>query len=112
MKTYDRVKYLLENIPATRNSDKLLIWEFYKHSGRVQKMTSVFGFKVEAIDRDTFLSGKIESTESIRRSRATIQSKYKRLQPTNPEVRKKRRMKEDTKGTFVFREDLENNIHI
>ena len=110
MKTYDRVKKILENIPETRNSDKLLIWEFYKDSGKVQEVETMFGFRVEAIEKSTFLSKLTESTESIRRSRATIQSKIKELRPTNPNVIRKRRMKENTKGTFVYRENLRKGI--
>lgn len=110
MKTYDRVKIILETIPETRNSDKLLIWEYYKADGRIQEMQNQFGVYQEALARNHFLSRKITSTESITRARRKIQEIHPELAPTSSVVAKRRSKREKTKGTFVYREDTRRDI--
>lgn len=98
MKTYDKTKFLLQTIPQSRDSDKVLIWEFWRHEGWIFNNYSDF-----AIEEKSFM--KATSTESICRARRMIQSKFPELQPTSEKVRRQRGIKEATKGTFIFRED-------
>jgi len=101
MKTYDKVKTILENYPETRNSDKRLIWKFWEIEGATNGNVIFFA---------SFL--KATSHESIRRARQLIQAKYPELQPTSELVRKQRRIKEATKSTFVYREDNGQGVFI
>jgi hypothetical protein len=98
MKTYDLVKQILTDYPNTRNSDKDLIWKFWKEEGFVLfDQISFYEFK------------KSTSPESICRARRKVQELWPQLEPTNPKVRRMRRFKEDTKGTFIYRENYEQN---
>lgn len=101
MKVYDLVKRVLINNEQARNSDKECIWEVYRELGIV-KTVEWFGDR-EAIMKDQFLSGKTPSTETIRRTRQKIQEKHLELGATSSTVKAKRKQKEDSKGTFIFR---------
>lgn len=74
-KMYPVVEALLEQYPATRDNDRLLIvkvWE--KQSPYLDTMfTSFAKFKTD------FLQGKFANTESIRRSRQLVQEKREDL---------------------------------
>lgn len=104
MKTYDLVKKVLENNEQARNSDRECIWQVYKKIGAI-KDVEWFGDR-EAITKETFLSSKLPSFETIRRSRQKIQELNPELQATSGFVRQKRRQKANQKGTFIFREEL------
>lgn len=102
MKTYDLVKRILEENEQARNSDKLLIWEVYKAIGIVKEV-DWFGTR-EALLKSNFISAKIPTTETIRRSRADIQRKHPELEATSKLIRKKRQQIADQKGTHIYRE--------
>lgn len=102
MKIYDLVKKVLEQDEQARNSDRECIWQVYKRIG-VVKDVEWFGSR-EAILKEHFLSGKMPSFETIRRSRQKIQELNPELQATSQKVRVRRKQKQDTKGTFVYRE--------
>lgn len=91
---YDKVKEILEESPKTRDSDKALIWEYWRKEGLT---SSVDG--VEMIMKGSFLKSK--STESIRRSRQRIQESYPHLKPSE-QVQRYREVKEDQNGNFIF----------
>lgn len=90
-KTKERVAYILQNYETARNSDSWLICKYW----------SVFS--PEKIQRDhngramIYLEDitKMQSLESIRRSRQIIQNKDKDWPPTDPEVRKQRGISEE-----------------
>lgn len=101
MKTYDRVKTILERIPQTRNSDKHLIWKFWESEEQIP-------WEGDSISYSDFM--KATSSESICRARRMIQAKFPDLQPTSEKVRKQRGIKEATKGTYIFREDTGQGV--
>lgn len=101
-KIYDLVKKVLQEDEQARNSDKECIWQVYKRIGAV-KDVEWFGQR-EAIIKENFLSGKLPSFETIRRTRQKCQELYPELQATSQTVRVKRKQKQDTKGTFIYRE--------
>ena len=97
MKIYDLVKQLLTDYPELRDSDKKLIWEVWDQLELVDE----FGF--QHITYDNFM--KAPSTESIRRARQLIQARHPELQATK-RVRSYRHQKEESKGTFAYREEV------
>jgi len=99
-KIYDLVKKVLQEDEQARNSDKECIWQVYKRIGAV-KDVEWFGQR-EAIIKENFLSGKLPSFETIRRTRQKIQETE--LKATDKSVIEARKQKEDTKGTFIYRE--------
>ncbi len=101
MKTYDRIKIILENRPETRNSDKRLIWYFWMEEGLA---TSFQMFYADF--------AKATSPESIRRARQKIQQLHPELGPTSELIKKRRGVKSATKGTFVYREDNGQGVFI
>jgi len=114
MKLYDKVKTILENYPETRNSDKKLIWRIWKELGLIYGVTYTHDDGIvygrESIQYDNFM--KAPSTESVRRCRQKIQSLHPELEPTSEVIRKRRRIKANTKGTFIFREDTNQGVFI
>lgn len=68
------VKNILENIPATRGNDNLLILEFVKNTDRNEKQT------FERVMQQTNVS-----FESITRARRNIQNKYPKLKNADAE---------------------------
>ena len=105
MKTYDKVFLMLKDDPKTRNSDKYLIWKYWVEEGKAT---------VDRYEGNTYLPGIIYHTdfmsatspESIRRARQKIQETHPELRPTNPKVLARRFKKEQTKGTFIYRENV------
>lgn len=93
VKTYDLVGQILEEYVDCRNSDKKLLWEFWKRSGLI----SLDG----SIHYQTFLYAT--SSESITRARRKVQEKYPEL-GSNKGVQKEKDKKESTKGTFIYSE--------
>ena len=94
MKIYDKTKHLLETYPPLRNGDKLLIWAVWKEEGLANS---------HYITLENFL--KATSAESVRRTRQKIQELHPELSPTSETVRRRRGLKEASKGTFIFREE-------
>lgn len=98
-KLYDAVKKILVEIPSTRNSDKSLYWKI------LEKIGLVYGY----IDGGTITFKKFlkaPSYESVSRARRKIQEIHPLLRATLPSVRKARKQKQATKGTFMYREKL------
>lgn len=100
---YDLVKQLLEDNEELRNSDKRLIWRVWQelhliHHYQPQNMTVL-----PVIDYYSYLDAP--STESVRRARQLIQARYPELQATK-RVRSYRHQKEESKGTFAYREEI------
>ena len=96
-KTYDIVKELLTDIPETRDSDKVLVWEYWKEKNMIAQ-----GRETEGITKENFF--KSVALETITRCRRKIQEKYPELGETKEGIRKARRKKEKTKGTFIYQE--------
>lgn len=104
VRIYDIVKKILENIPATRNSDKLLVTEVLRYGGYI-KNVEYFGDK-EAILLSDILRGNMPSFETITRARRKVQELHPELESTSNAVRSARSQKQDTKGTFIYRETI------
>lgn len=94
MKLYDLVKSLLVEHEELRNSDKRLLWAVWWKKGLVNR---------DSITRASFYLAP--SAESVTRARRKIQELHPELQATEEKVRRARQQKEETKGTFVFREE-------
>lgn len=82
-KAEDRVAWLLNKFRHLRNSDKLLVF-YYWHF--------VDGYEGGLSDAKIL---SLSNAETIRRVRAKIQNKYKLFLPTDPEVKSKRKIKEE-----------------
>lgn len=94
MTIYEIVKDILTKYPATRDSDKKLIWSVWIKQGKV------VGGK---ITMDNYLNSEIE--ESITRARRMVQNDFPELRAT-PLIQEMRQKKEEEKGTFVYRDEL------
>jgi hypothetical protein len=81
------VEEVLEQLPNTRNSDKLLIFEVWKRQGVNLTITPDY---YDASD-----IGVMFNPESIIRVRAEIQNKEFKFLPTLPEIMIRRHIKED-----------------
>lgn len=95
MKLYDLVYKLLNTEPKTRDSDRLLIWRVWTLECKVF---------MGMLSLESFL--KATTPESITRCRRKIQSRYPHLQSANTIVNKLRKEKQDSKGTFIYREQI------
>lgn len=100
---YDKVKELLEADPATRDSDKKLLWAFWEFEGIFDPSTDVPGMSF--INKDMFQSFYCTAAESITRARRMVQKMHPELGSTF-RVKSGRKEKALTKGTFVFRERI------
>lgn len=98
MKIYDLVKKLLEENKPARNSDKHLIWLVYEANGLVTKN----GVR-DCLNHYNFFRGP--SFESITRARRAVQKQHAHLRPDAP-IEQARKLKENSRGTFVYREKL------
>lgn len=100
MKIYDLVKRLLTDLPELRNSDKKLIWAVWakKQLVQVRPNQPIALAKVMYMD---YLNAP--SSESITRARRKLQEQFPHLRATKP-VEVRRRKKQATKGTFVYKE--------
>lgn len=90
---YDLVKSLLETYPKLRDSDKLLLWNVWGELGYIYEGT---------LSRQDFLLAP--TPETITRCRRKIQELHPELQ-SSPEVKQAKKSKEDTRGTYIFREE-------
>lgn len=91
---YDKVKELLIKYPELRNSDRKLLWATWYVLGLVTD---------GVIAKDNFY--KAPSSESITRARRKVQENNPELQASE-KVKKERIIKQNSKGTFVYREQL------
>lgn len=97
MKLYDKIKILLENNPELRNSDKRLMWTIWMNEHKAS-----LGY----MDYDDFMTATLP--EDIRRARQMVVKDWPNLQATDERVRKRRRLKEIQKGTYVYRSEIYN----
>ena len=97
-KLKEKVIYCLEKYPETRNSDTKLtsaVWlEFYKQF----LFTAPDGTCAAIKLLDLY---KIPHQDSVKRIRATIQNKENKFLPSDPEVRKKRKINEEEWRKFL-----------
>lgn len=102
MKLYDTVYYLLVIYPELRNSDKKLLWAVYIRKGlvRVSKTNRLLS-QIMYMD---YMNAP--SAESVTRARRKVQEKHPELNATSSVVRQKRQQKQDSRGTFIYRENI------
>lgn len=93
MKIFDKVKLMLEESPRLRDSDKKLYWELCNWGDTVHYMDWL----------------EAPSYESVRRSRQKCQELFPELRGSEW-VTARRREKEETKGTFIYREPVQENL--
>mgnify|MGYP001574549948 CR=1 FL=1 len=98
MKIYDVIFDLLTEYPELRNSDKKLLWSVWHRKGLITGIASNY-----AITREGFY--KAPSSESVTRARRKVQELHPELGATSEKVKSLRRQKENTKGTFIFRQE-------
>ena len=85
-KIKEKVRYILEKYPLTRDDDNKLIWQiiFFEAGGSdYLKNITAFQFLVD------LGNGKYSSPESIRRVRQKLQEDFPELRGENYELRKK-----------------------
>jgi len=92
-RTYNLILRLLQENPIYRDDDRKLMWAVWKIEGYISPTNT--------LSYGSYLSTTCTSTETIRRTRQKIQEQHKDLQASNP-VRRLRKRKEMTKGTFIF----------
>src|SRR3990167_3551566 len=98
LKTLDKqVRYILERVPDTRNSDIALTIEVWK---------TFYGSRLRVLDHDNFTSGRkdlyvnvndlyeLPREDNVKRVRAKIQNDEKKFLPTEVNVAIKRGWKE------------------
>lgn len=105
MKTYDLVKQILEEDKASRDSDKRLMFMVWNRQGLlVRDRGDIFlswrKFKDQAI-----------MPESITRARRKVIEHHPELEPISAKVKTRRKERENTKGLFAVREDVEKGIY-
>lgn len=105
MKLYDKVKQILEDKPQARNSDHALIWLVWRDQGIIENPGSA-AFR-DILTLDSFM--KATSPESITRARRKVQELHPHLQAVKP-IADYRAKKAASKGTFVFREPLQEKM--
>lgn len=114
MKTrlYDRIKQLLESNPELRNSDKRLMWRIWTDEGLTRSNVSLENEGTYFYDRSIFFNDFLVATspESIRRARQLVVHAHPELGPTSEKIKRVRRTKELTKGTFGYRETINYNL--
>lgn len=94
-KLYDLILNLLKEFPAMRSSDKKLIWNVWGYLGYVHN---------GHIGRQSFMNAP--TPETITRCRRKIQEHKPELRAT-VQVQNKRKEKEETKGNFIYQEELD-----
>lgn len=87
----DEVRDAMKQKKGARNSDKFLMWYFWKYKQ-----------DLELEDYDSFSEGQSAST--LTRIRREIQNEDKELLPTKPEVLKQRKFKEEEIRDFYSRD--------
>ncbi len=96
IKTKERVEFILRKIPSTRNSDWLLYLYICRYWGQAlvynQEKKKIQFRDQEGITYEEFIH--LPSWETIRRSRQSVVSKNKELEPTD-QIIAARRAKQD-----------------
>lgn len=100
MKIYDVVLKLLTENYEYRNSDRKLLWAVWEYQG-------IAG---STISKDEFLKTTV-SAESITRARRKAQELHPELD-ANQVVKQMRNIKQEKKGTFIFREDTQTYVKV
>ena len=100
IKIYDVVKELLQTKEITRDSDKYLYLFLLEKLGMAKVRRTILGTQV--IIRDW---SSIPNFETVTRVRRMIQADYPELRGKYYK-RDKKLEKEQSKGTFVFREEI------
>jgi len=104
MRTYDKVKLILEEVPATRNSDNLLIWVYADRRGLLEKYDAYGQGSDFHIDEVTFMKIRFET---LRRCRQQIQRSHEHLRGSNYKLRHKKAseypvfLEEDGQGRMI-----------
>lgn len=99
IKLYMMVRDILDEYPKCKDSDKKLQWKVYDKLGLTEFDGSI-SFK-------NFVNGP--SFESIRRIRQKLAEKYPEYRGSK-EVTAKRKEKEESKGTFAYREYVDAGV--
>lgn len=94
-KLYDTIRSLLETNADLRDSDRELIWALWELEGFAGKYISKHDFIFSALN-----------TETVRRTRQKVQENHPELSSSESALRAKNE-KQETKGTFVYRETLQ-----
>lgn len=94
MKLYDKIKLLLHQDPALRDSDKLLQWRIWAQQGYVMN---------GAISFECFMNHHLINTETVRRTRQKVQEKCPELR-SSERIQKFKDEKRRSRGTFPYRE--------
>jgi len=102
-KTYDIVKKLLTEHPATRNSDHRLIWEYALETELIKSKGYIPRKFKYLTDKLSYAAFSNIPLETITRCRRKIQGLYPELK-ANEFVRRWRHEKYQTKGVFIFTE--------
>ena len=79
MRTYDKVKLILEEVPLTRNSDNELFWQYASQKGLV-------GWD-GTLAKEDFMTIRFET---LRRCRQQIQRSHEHLRGSNYKLRHKK----------------------
>ncbi len=82
MRTYDKVKLILEEVPFTRNSDNELFWEYATRKGLVG-----WHENDNALAKEDFMTIRFET---LRRCRQQIQRSHEHLRGSNYKLRHKK----------------------
>lgn len=96
MKVFDLVKETLEKWPVTRSSDRFLLWAVWGQLGYIRNGT---------LAKEDYFSKDFPSAESVTRARRKVQELHPELQATAG-VKQAREEKQETKGTFIYREEV------
>lgn len=98
MKLYDKIRELLVDYPALRDSDKKLMWALWWKLGLLEVR-----YGKSCIDREMFY--KAPASESVTRARRKIQEDHPEL-GSSTEVARARKEKEEMGGMFVYHEKV------
>jgi len=74
----DRVKYLLEAYPKTRENDNHLLALIWKH-----ELSNIYEHASSGVFFNALMNGELTSSESIRRNRQKMQEIYPELRGLN-----------------------------
>ncbi len=86
------VRKILEKYPETRNNDLLLILCYLRYVVHLKCYGSEKPHRLWIQDKDV---NSIKSLDGIKRVRQKIQNEYHKFMPTDPEIRKRRKISED-----------------
>ena len=97
---YTKVKHLLMEFPELRDSDRKLVWKIWGDEGSFDGYYRTVNFR-----------GFMKATgyDTISRARRMVQNKCPELRGTL-KVRIAKRIKQDSKGTFIFRETFTGQL--